>query len=293
MTLAGLVGELVDLKRVTSPAGPLAERRFLGAWAAIAAGEDVHDVALRETAAALCACRLGAVDAPVLRGAGLSAADIAGVAERAFDAVGDAVGEPLRTELRARALALLPPHGGGAPPAFARALAAQPRAGATRPGRARLMFAQAESHADHCWVVAVAAAVAASLEGADPAQAFVAGLAHHAHNAALPDAGFAGEMLLGEHLDAVLSTLRDQALAELGEDLRAQVREALAVTADASTPEGRSFHGADVLDRVLELHWHARTAGFTLDEALEELDLFHEGPQQAFGLDVVAAAGLR
>jgi hypothetical protein len=38
---------------------------------------------------------------------------------------------------------------------------------------------------------------------------------------------------------------------------------------------------------------HARAAAFTLDVALDELDLVHAGPLQAYGLDVVAAAGLR
>ena len=60
----------------------------------------------------------------------------------------------------------------------------------------------------------------------------------------------------------------------------------------AGTPEARAFHTADVLDRVLEMKWHARTAGFTLQEALVELELVHEGPLQTFGDDVVAAAGL-
>lgn len=298
---ADLVGELVDLKRVHSPAASesLAGRRFLGAWAALCAGEDARDVALRETAAAVCACRLGAIDAPVLERAGLDEAAIAGIAARALDAVEapDALREwatlaPPADQVGGSGRSGIGFPGAGAP-IFARALAAQPRAGATRPGHARLMLAPAESHAEHCWVVAVAAVLAAFEEDADVAVAFLAGLAHHAHNAALPDAGFTGEMLLGEHLDAVLSSLREQALAELPEALRASVSKALAATVDASTPEGRAFHTADVLDRVLEMRWHARTADFTLDEALDELDLVHEGPLQAFGLQVVADAGLR
>ena len=206
--IADLVGELVDLKRVTSPAGPFAERRFLGAWAALVAGDDPREVALREAAAGLAACRLGAIDATVLRQAGLDDDAIAAVGARALDEVGAPDGF---------VATLAPPRDGSEAPAFAHALARQPRAGATRPGHARLMLAPAETHADHCWVVAVAAVVVA--EG-DPTLPFLAGLAHHAHNAALPDAGFTGEMLLGEHLDAVLSTLREQALDELPGGLR-------------------------------------------------------------------------
>ena len=63
------------------------------------------------------------------------------------------------------------------------------------------MLEPPEGHGDHCLVVAVLAAVLAPRYGADPARPFLAGMAHHLHNAALPDSGFAGEMLLGEHLE--------------------------------------------------------------------------------------------
>ena len=77
-------------------------------------------------------------------------------------------------------------------PGFVEALCRQPRAGATAPGRPRLIVEPPENHAEHCWAVAVYGALLADDVDADPADAFLLGLAHHLHNAVLPDAGFAG-----------------------------------------------------------------------------------------------------
>ncbi len=77
-------------------------------------------------------------------------------------------------------------------PPFVPLLAAQPRAGATRPGHPRVILEPAENHAEHCAVVAVNGVLAAGVFGADPAGPFLTGLAHHLHNAYLPDAGDAG-----------------------------------------------------------------------------------------------------
>ena len=58
--------------------------------------------------------------------------------------------------------------------------------------------------------------------------------------------------------------------------------------------------GDDVLDHHdllagldVEAAPQLELAAFTLDEALDDLDLVHEGPLQDFGLRVVAEAGLR
>ena len=64
-------------------------------------------------------------------------------------------------------------------------------------------------------IVAVYGALLADDVGADPADAFLLGLAHHLHNAVLPDAGFAGEILLGDHLEPVLERLTERELATL------------------------------------------------------------------------------
>jgi len=281
--LAEVLAEIGDLKRVRAAhaEGSVAERRFAGAWAALAAGEDPAAVARREAAAALAGARLGAIDAEVLRDAGVAPLP---VLERAFDELAGAVAEPLRGQLRAT-LGDEPVRAGRAP-AWVGALARQPRAGATRPGHARILLQPEESHAEHCWVVAVGAVLAAGHYGTAPEEPFLRGLAHHLHNAALPDSGFAGEALLGAELSPAIGRLTRRALAALDAPLRARVERALAA-------EDPAFHAADVLDRVLEMRHHARTAAFTVEQAVEELDLVHAGPEQAFGLAVLEEAGLR
>ena len=128
--------------------------------------------------------------------------------------------------------------------------------------------------------------------GADPATAFLAGMAHHLHNAVLPDSGFAGEMLLGEHLEPVMQRLFAEALATLPDPLRGTTEAALATIRDADTPGGRAFHAADVIDRVLQMRHYDRVASFTVDQALEDMDLVHAGPVQGFHHAVLQDAGL-
>ncbi|MDF3050741.1 MAG: uncharacterized protein K0R87_2379 [Pseudonocardia sp.] len=108
----------------------------------------------------------------------------------------------------------------------------------------------------------------------------------------LPDAGFAGEMLLGPHLEPAMQRLTERAVSTLPAELADRVRELLVHRADAATPVGRAFHAADVLDRVLQCHHHARAAGFTADQALVDLELVHAGPVADYHHAVLAAAGL-
>jgi len=292
--LAGLLGEIGDLKRVHAAhlEDSVAGGRFASAWAALVGGADVREVALRETAAAVTGARLGAIDARVLATAGVSPAVGDEVLERAFDAVSGFIAEPLRAELRA-VLGDRPAVTGDGVPRWVAALGRQPRAGATRPGRPRLMLQPEESHAEHCWTVAVGAVLAAPLQDSQIEAPFLCGLAHHLHNAVLPDAGFAGEALLGSELEPLLARLTDEALSELSGPLEWQTRGALGLCVSAESAPSRAFHAADVLDRVLEMDHHARTAAFTVEHALEELELVHEGPTQAFGFAVLEAAGLR
>ena len=177
-------------------------------------------------------------------------------------------------------------------PPFAELLAQQPRAGATRPGFRRVVLEPAENHADHCGMVAVYGVLSAPLYGADPARAFLTGLSHHLHNARLPDAGDAGDVLLGDKLKPLMETFRAQAIAELPEALRQPVRDAVSVVYSAGTPEAKTFQTADVLDRVLEMEWHANSAAFTLSVALEDMDIVHPGPVQAFQQEIMRQAGL-
>lgn len=290
--LRPLLQEIGDAKRVRTAAAPasLAEQAFARSWARLVEGEDAEQVALSETAAAVARARLAGIDGPVLQAAGLTPARALDVLRRGYDEAAARVPSGVRDLLR-DALSRLRPAA-GAPPVLAPALNAQPRAGATAPGRPRLIVEPPESHGDHCFTVAVYGVLVAPLVGADPVVPFLVGLAHHLHNVTLPDAGFAGEVLLGEHLSPVLDELERQELARLPQALAERLREVLALRADAVAPESQAFHAADVLDRVLQVHHHARAAAFTASQALDDLELVHEGPVQAFHLGVLRSAGL-
>lgn len=294
---AAAVGDLKRV-RVAGHRGSLAEQSFRRAWARLIRGDDPAAVAHAETAAALAATRLGGIDAAVLAEGGLDDVDALAVLVAAFDQAAEGLGPPRAAVLRTALTTPAPPEpppvpdAAGLPP-FVALLAAQPRAGATAPGKGRRIVEPPESHADHCLAVAVIGVLVADGYGADPARVFVAGLAHHLHNAVLPDAGFAGEVLLGARLGPVLRRLTAAQLATLPPGLAAVVHDALVLpAAPADTPDSRAFHAADVLDRVLQQRHHARASAFTLDEALGEMELVHEGPVQAFSLGVLADAGL-
>jgi 5'-deoxynucleotidase YfbR-like HD superfamily hydrolase len=298
--------EVGDLKRVrvAHADGSVAERAFVRAWVALVGGADPADVAAQECAAALAGARLAGIDAAVLRSCGLSDADAGDVLRRAVDEVAGGLHPATAERVRAALPALVRSAEGGTAPAgsedpgsvaapgFVAALRRQPRAGATAPGRPRLIVEPPENHAEHCWAVAVYGALLADDVGADPADAFLLGLAHHLHNAVLPDAGFAGEMLLGAHLEPIFDRLTERELVTLPGALAQRIRALLACRADAATPVGRAFHAADVLDRVLQCHHHARAAGFTADQALVDLELVHAGPVADYHHAVLAAAGL-
>ena len=237
----------------------------------------------------LAATRLGDLDRDMLEDLGLSLAAALDVLGDAFDAVSAGVEPSLATALRRSLGDVLAT---GPTPAFVAALAAQPRAGATCPGRPRLVLQPAESHAEHCWAVAVFSVLLAPRYGADPCTVFLAGLAHHLHNAFMPDSGFTGEMLFGDKLPPVCAAATNRALDQLAEPLRGEIVAACAILPDAETAEGRAFHAADVIDRVNELAQHLRVASITLPRLLEEWQLVHAGPVKAFHDDVLAELGL-
>lgn len=293
--LRPLFGELNDLKRVRDAgrAGSLAERGFLRAWSDLVSGDDPREVTLREVGSAVVAARLGGIDRGVLLRGGLTVAEATGVLLNSLEAWSGAIDTGLGDGLRSR-IAEEPKLVGyrAEPPAWARTLANQPRAGATRPGRPRIVLEPPESHAEHCYLTAVYAAIVAPAIGADPVAPFLAGLAHHLHNASLPDSGFAGEELLGDHLAPLMRRFTDEAIAGLPAPLAAAIREARGLLDHAETPEARAFHAGDVLDRVLQMEQYARVAAFELRQALVDLDLVHPGPLQAFHLEVLGATGL-
>ena len=289
--LVGLFREIGDLKRVhvAGRPGSIADHAFLRAWSALVAGEDPARVTASECATAVAGARLAGLDGPVLRDAGLTADQARAVRTRAIEEVGAALPDGLCALLAA---APDPTEDAGPAPAFAATLVDQPRAGATAPGRPRLIVEPPEDHGEHCWAVAVYGALLAGETGAEPGDAFLLGLAHHLHNVALPDAGFAGEILLGEHLEPMLERLTERELATLPDALAAHVRDLLTARADADGPLGRAFHAADVLDRVLQVHHHARAAAFTARDALVDLELVHDSPVSAYHDAVLTRAGL-
>lgn len=289
--LTGLFGELNDLKRVRRAGAGLsvAGGLFAEAWAALVAGGDVRETALATAADAIAAARLGGIDRGVLARCGLEGAAGIAVRQRAFDAVAGDLAPGLRAELRARLGTL---RAGGELPGFALALADQPRAGPTCPGRPRLVLEPPESHAEHCAMVAVYAVLLAPLHGAAPEDGFLLGLAHHFHNVVLPDAGFAGEELLGDELAPIMERLTAEVLAGLPAALAERIAALRPLLAGTAHPAARAFHAADVIDRVLQVRQYARVAAFTTDQALDDLELVHAGPVQAFHLAVLQAAGL-
>ncbi len=293
VVLRDLLIELGDLKRVRSAgrSGSIAERLFARGWSALVGGVPPETVALHVTATALAAARLCDLDAAFLHALALSEAEAAAVLMRGFDAVTEAVEPTLRSRLAAH---ILVP--GELPadevPAFVGLLAHQPRAGVTCPGRPRILLEPPENHAEHCLIVAVYGVLLSPHYGADPTAVFLAALAHHLHNALMPDAGFTGEMLLGAHLETVMARCNERALAELAEPLRGRIVAACAILPDAETPEGRAFHAADAIDRVLQIAQHLKAASLTMDMVLHEMQLVHAGPVKGFHDRVLTAMGL-
>ncbi len=74
------------------------------------------------------------------------------------------------------------------------------------------------------------------------------------------------------------------------EELHDPIYSALAHTEHVDSPEARTFHAADALDRVLEIAWHAQTADFSLDVALDKYNLVHEGFAQDWQQRVLDAS---
>ena len=288
-----LARDLSELKRMRdqSTTDSVAERLFRSAWAGLAQGVAPRSVCVQVVADALAATRLAGIDAGLLRELELDRLARNAILRRGFDDAAAALSPDAMAPVR-DAVGGLRPVADEDAPAFVDMLIRQPRAGATAPGKPRLALEPAESHGDHCLVVAVLGALIALHGEADPAQAFLAGLAHHLHNARLPDTGFAGEVMLGDALLPLMRRLSERELRTLKPALRARVEEALAPIADADTADGQAFNAADVIDRVLQAHHHGRAAAFTVDQALGDLGLVHVGPVQAFHLRVLSTLGL-
>lgn len=288
-----LLWEIGNLKRIKPAHLPvsLATDFFRRAWGRINGGADLRRVAINLTADAIVSAQLGAIDRLVLQHSGLSAAEIRVVIERAFDLSAGLIEKSFRDELR-QTLTEKANLNSSDLPFFVEKLSKQPRSGATKPGAQRFVFDAPENHAEHSIIVGIYGVLLAPLFNADIATVFLTALAHHFHNADLPDAGFAGEELLGEFLPAVFRHLREQCLSELSENLRETVRQTFALTTDACASESKAFHAADVIDRVLQMRHHGEANQFNLKYALEEMELVHAGAVQSFHYEILSAAKL-
>ena len=285
--------ELNDLKRIVSAdrVGSIATRLFADGWAALAAGQATSDVAWWVSGRALAATRLGDLDRVVLSNAGLSPAEVSSILQGAVDVVVPSFASSIKPHLRAGAVSTLCVDA-AYKLAFVESLARQPRAGITCPGKPRILLEPSESHAEHCLMVAVYGVLLAPLYDASPARVFLAAMAHHFHNAGMPDSGFTGELLLGRHLDTLMAHYTATCLQQLPPSLRDAVVAARAILPNADTADGRAFHAADVLDRVLQTLQYTRAGTLTTEQMLGEMELVHAGPVKTFQDEVLRQAGL-
>lgn len=287
-----ILRELGDLKRIRSAGrnGTIATRLFEAGWAAWIGGQDRARIAHRALAQGLAAARLGDLDHAKLGELGLTDAARTAVLERAMDEVAGALDPALLRELKAHLNA--PLENATELPVPIAVLREQPRAGVTGPGKPRVMLQPEENHAEHSYIVALYAGLLAPFYGADPAEAFWHGMIHHLHSAAMPDAGYSGEVLLGDGLDDVIDTARELALGRLPGEVAAGCRDHLAAIAGDSTPAARAFHAADVIDRVVEIEQHLGRSAVTMALVLDDYGLVHDGPVKAFHDTVLDQVGL-
>ena len=287
--LAPLLRRMNGLKRVRTAAGgrrSLVDLAFAQGWARLAAGAGPAEVARALAGRLVAQVSLAGLTPETLADHGAAEPEAAEVFAAAVR--GQGVGDGRLAE------AASAPAPGGPVPAFVQALMDQPRAGATHPHADRLFLEPAESHGDHCGMTAAYGVLLAPGLGADPGVVCTIGLAHHLFNASLADVGFAGDRLLARSglAERVTAAAFEKAYAQIGEPLRDRVREALTHTKRTDTPEARCFHAADVLDRTLEMAWHAQAAGFTLRDAVVGRNIVHEAPEQQLQRRVLEAAGV-
>ena len=288
-----LFWEINNLKRIRAAnlKKSFAAKLFESAWRQIIGGVNIRAVAVETARNVLVAANLGAIDAEVLSSAGLKQTEVATILRRAFDTDTAPIDAELRTEMRetidgkSNLSEIENPH-------FVELLIRQPRSGATKTGAPRRIFDQPENHAEHSIIVGVYAVLLAPVYAAEIETIFFAALAHHFHNAYLPDSGFAGEKSLGEFLPRVFDAFRRKCFLEIPEKLHEKIWSALEIIETAEAPEAKAFHAADVLDRVLQMRHHAEANEFTLKYAMEEVELVHVGAIQEFHYDVLRAANL-
>ena len=264
---------------------------FFGATRALHTGEPLQ--APMWCAAVVAAARLGAITPHILRDVGLNDADRLEVLKNAI-LVHPVLSEPLRDSLinACEPFDQICIEEALEQPKWVENLAVSPRAGATCPGKPRIVLEPAEMHSDHCLMIAAYGFMLADIFGADREDAWLIGLCHHLHNAYLPDAGFTGEILLGAHLQHIVSSLRERVLAEFSPHYRDRVRQLFIELDNLESPLAQTFHAADTIDRVVQLEHYERAGQFTVAKALEEFNLVHEGSAQVFQHALLQSIGI-
>ena len=286
--------ELNDVKRLYAHnLGPhsYASLIFLGAVKALHCDASLQaDV---WCTAIVSAARLGAITPSVLRDIGIDKSESSVILKNSILAQ-QSLSAPLRDSLIDACDVLNQTYLENAPqnPDWVTRLAASPRAGATCPGKPRIALEPAEMHSDHCVMVATYAFLLADTFGANREDAWLIGLCHHLHNAYLPDAGFTGEILLGDHLDRVVNTLRLRVLDTLSERYRNRISYLFDEINDLQSPLAQTFHAADTIDRVVQMEHYERAAKFRVATALEEFNLVHEGTAQEFQHALLQSIGI-
>ena len=303
--LGTLAAELQDLKRI-QPAHyerSIASQLFVECWHRLIQGEAAEAVALDATAKAILHVLLPGCDDKFFRPAGLGESYVTALFEKSLKTTAS---ERIAPELLDRLRDRLPQLAHEATtddaeqalsrwalvrtedlPDFVGILCRQPRAGATAPGKPRLVLLPPEMHSDHCMMTAIYAVLFSPEYGAEIGKPFLAALAHHLQNAYLPDCGFAGELMMWDRLPDILANTREAALAQLAPDLRERTREALRVHETIATPDGEAISAGDVIDRVLDVKWRTRAAAVVDADILDELDLVHEGPLKTFQMNLL------
>lgn len=302
--LRTLLMELEDLKRQQPAhyAQSIASTLFVESWQRLLLGEDTERVATTVTTKAIISVLLPGCDAHFIREAGLDKLAVVKIHQKALRS---SAYERLDAALYELLSASIPPlvdeyfeevtddrlseTDFQQQAWFVDVLCRQPRAGATKPGRPRMLLLPPEMHSDHCLTTAVFAVLLSPAFGASPGLPFLTGLSHHLHNAVLPDCGFGGEVLLDAWLGGIIARARRKALAQLDPTLAQRVQEAIETHEDLHRAEGRAASAADVLDRVLDVKWRTRAASVRDEDILEELDLVHEGPIKRFQTEILSA----
>lgn len=304
--LKHLLPQLQDLKR-QQPAHykkSIASSLFTESWKRLFYGENSEEIALKITLKALLSLVLPGCDAYFFKTAKIDSKSAENILKSAFSELIEGKIHPelfgqLFDEIPNLVTEFYSENDFGVKKTnfdqkywFVEALCKQPRAGATKPGMPRLLLVPPEMHSDHCLITAVYAVLLSPCFEAEVGLPFLTGLAHHLHNAVLPDCGFAGEIALGDHLQPIIENSRAEALNKVGTTESEIITKAINNHENLNNAEGQSSSAADVLDRVLDIKWRVRAASVTEKDVLDDLELVHDGPIKSFQTAILKSADL-